>query len=272
MRYIKRITVAVFIIMFIAFIGGKIYASKTDKVPPVISAESDEIHVQAGCEEQELLQGLTAEDNSDGDLTDQIMVGKISRFTEKAVSKVEYVVLDESNNVGTYERTVYFDNYSSPRFALSQPLMYKVYGDISISDRLTAQDVLSGDISDKIKFSSASLTRSEAGVYDIMVSVKNEYGDEVQETLPVNVVNESEYGTRIELNTYLVYLTPGSTIDPLSYVSRAVNTDGTEADRSQINVIQQVDTTTPGTGQFRYELNDGNGDTDVTFLTVIVTE
>lgn len=272
MRHIKRITIILFIIACIAFVGGKVHSSKKDVIAPVIQAKSDEIHIQAGSEEMDLLQGLTAEDNRDGNLTDEILIGKVSRFSEKGVCKVEYIVFDESNNAGRYERTVYFDDYTSPWFELTSPLMYKVNNKITFSDRLIAQDILAGNISDRIKFQSADINQKEVGTYYVTVSVKNEYGDAVQAEMPVNVVSDAEYSNQIQLSTYLAYVPVGGTIDPLSYISSAVDVNGAEVDWSRIWVSYQVDTTVPGCGQIRYDLSDEYGNTAVTFLTVIVTE
>ena len=41
----------------------------------------------------------------------KIIIGKISPFEKKGISKVAYLVFDNSNNVGCYERTVEFDDY-----------------------------------------------------------------------------------------------------------------------------------------------------------------
>lgn len=273
MRNIKKITLLVFIIVGIAYGVGRYQDAKKDTVPPVILSENDEIHVAVGFSPEELLQGLTAKDDRDGDLTKEIMIGKVSDFTEKGVSKVEYLVFDKENNAGKYERTVHFDNYTSPKFELTKPLMYKINDTITMSDRLVAKDVITGDISNKIKFESANVVQNQEGIYQITVSVKNPFGDYVKESFPVNIVDTSEYGEQIQLNTYLLYVSAGSAIsDPLSYVEKVTDENGAELDHAAIRVTQNVDTTVPGYGQVRYELDDASGKTVVTFMTVIVTE
>lgn len=273
MRHIKKITLIVFIIVGIAYGVGRYQNAQKDTVPPVITSENDEIHVEAGCGKEEMLQGLTAKDDRDGDLTEEIIIGKVSGFSEKGVSKVEYLVFDKENNAGKYERTVHFDNYTSPKFELTKPLMYEINGTITISDRLMAKDIVTGDLSDKIKFESSNIIQSEKGSYQITVSVKNQFGDYVKENLPVNIVDSSEYSEQIQLNTYLLYVPVGSTMDdPLSYIEKVTDENGTEIDRAAIRVTQNVNTTVPGQGQVRYELDNAAGNTVVTFMTVIVTE
>lgn len=126
---------------------------------------------------------MTAKDDKDGDLTDEIVIGKVSHFSEKGVSKIEYVVFDKENNVGKYERIVHFDNYTSPKFELTEPLMYRTNDKITLSDRLMAKDMITGDISDKIKFESSNVIQNKKGVYQVTVSVKNQFGDYVRENL-----------------------------------------------------------------------------------------
>lgn len=272
MKDVKKITIVVFVIVCVMFALGRVYIMQKDSTAPVIESESKEIHVGVDYREQELLQGLSASDNRDGDITDEIMVGNISKFIETGVSKIKYVVFDENNNVGIYERMVYFDNYTSPKFELTQPLMYRLNSIVTLTDRLKAIDSIAGDISNKIIYSEDNINRAEEGTYQITVKVKNEYGDLVQEDLPVNIVPYDEYGERLQLSTYLVYLKKQSTINPRDYITKAVNLNGENVDPAMVNIIQQVDTSVAGSGQFRYELHDENGSTAVTFLTVIVTD
>lgn len=273
MKYVRGITVFIFICLCVVFIFGKVSAMKKDTTSPVIYAESDEIHVEAGSDEVALLVGLSAIDAQDGDLTEDILIGQISPFVEKGVSNVEYIVFDKSNNVARYERKVHFDNYQSPVFQLTMPLMYKVNGDITISDRLQANDLMTGDISDKMKYSSDIIDQTQEGVYTLYVEVKNEYGDTVQAELPLNIVANNVKQDCIQLSTYLIYTEAGSEVNAAEYIERAMNVKGEEIDPAQVNITAEVDLSRPGSGQYRYELYDTNNNTvAVTFLTIIVTE
>ncbi len=273
MKIARRVTVLVFICAGIFWAVGKVHTMRLDTTAPVIYADSDEIHVQAGCPEEELKTGLTAADPEDGDITGEIIVGTISPFTEKGVSRVEYIVFDRNNNVGRYERTVCFDGYTSPKFELTKPLVYKKNSDIVISDRLYAVDVLAGDISDKVRYASADAVSYEAGTYDLEVEVKNPYGDVVQEKLLLNVVpydTETEY---IRLSSYLIYVSKGSTVYPADYIEKVVDTEGHELGAGQVTIVSEVDLNVQGSGQYRYELrNENNEIIYVTYLAVIVTE
>lgn len=274
MKIAKTITILVFICTIAIWIYGKGLVKKQDTVPPVITSTVDELHVDAvrASDDVVLKHGLTASDDVDGDITEHIIVGTISPFKEKGVSDVEYVVFDSSNNVGSYERTVYFENYESPKIYLSKALVYEVNGNISISDRLTATDMLEGDISRKIRFSSANLTTTEEGTYRLSVEVKNSYGDSVKYQLPINLVRHNCDQERIQLKEYLIYLKKGQELSPENYIKKVVNRTGGVEGLENIKITREVDLTKSGTGQICYELREGDEVVYATYLTVIVTE
>lgn len=273
MKIVKVITVAVFLLSVLIWGIGEFHVMHQDKTPPIINSDSSEIHVSTQADEAELKKGLTATDNVDGDITDSIMIANISHFFEKGVCKIEYLVFDKSNNAGYYERTVCFDDYESPKISLTAPLMYIQNKEIVLSDRLYVTDCLEGDISDKMRFSSAGATSYETGVYELYVEARNSYGDLVKETLLLNVIPYENNRGSIELKEYLIYVHVGEEILPSEYLEEVVDNEGNIIPLESVIITKQVDTSKPGTGQFRYEIKDINGNVAAnTFLAVIVTE
>ena len=272
MKIFKRIMVVIFIISFSVFAFGKINKLREDKEPPIITSKQDQIHISVKCDEEDLKKGLTAKDNKDGDLTDEIIVGQMSPFIEKGKSKVEYLVFDHNNNVGSYERIVCFDDYTSPVFSLTQPLMYQKNGEIAISDRLYAYDVIEGNISSRIKFSSENLLQNEEGTYLLRMEVKNLFGDLIQAEVPINIIEAGTMPGKIELNGYLSYIKVGEKVDAEKQINKIVGKEGEELEKSSVRTFFNVDTSVPGSGQVRYELWQDGEMTAVTYLTVIVTE
>lgn len=124
MRYIRTITIGLFAVsLAIWLISTVVFNRNMDKTSPVITAESDQIQVSVADGDAALVEGLQASDNKDGNLTDQIIIGKRSKFVHKGISEVTFLVFDSSNNVGSYTRTVEYKDYRSPEFALSMPLV-----------------------------------------------------------------------------------------------------------------------------------------------------
>lgn len=272
MKIAKLITILVFICSIAIWFYGKGEMKKKDNVPPVISSSINELHMDAASEGANLKEGLSAFDDIDGDITENIIVGTISPFKEKGISNVEYVVFDSSNNVGRYERTVYFENYESPKLHLSKALVYEVNGTISISDRLTVMDMLEGDISEQLRFSSLNLAVTEEGTYKLNVEVKNSYGDSVKYQLPINLVRYNCDQEYIQLSEYLIYVKQGDVLSPMDYIDKVINRVGDKEDLDNIRITREVDLTKPGTGQICYELLEGEKVVYATYLTVIVTE
>lgn len=272
MKIAKWITIIIFLGAIGIWYYGQEELKKQDLTAPVITSSIDELHVDATLGEAGLKEGLTASDDVDGDLTEDIIIGTISTFKEKGISEVEYVVFDSSNNVGSYTRTVCFENYESPKLHLSKALVYEVNGMISISDRLTAADMLEGDISGKIRFSSANLTTTEEGTYKLNVELKNSYGDTVKHQLPINLVRYNCEQERIQLSEYLVYVKANSLLSPESYIEKVTNRSGIQQELDKVKITREVDLTKPGTGQICYELLEGEQVVYATYLTVIVTE
>ena len=275
MKIAKWITIIIFLGAIGIWCYGQEELKKQDTSAPVITSDIEELHVDAASGESGLKEGLTAFDDVDGDITENIIVGTISPFKEKGVSEVEYVVFDSSNNVGRYTRTVCFENYESPKLYLSKALVYEVNGVINISDRLTAADMLEGDISGKIRFSSANLTTTEEGTYKLNVELKNSYGDTVKYRLPINLVRYNCEQERIQLSEYLVYVKKNSSLSPESYIKKVTNRTGVQEELESLDnvkITSEADLTKPGTGQICYELLEEEQVVYATYLTVIVTE
>lgn len=76
-----------------------------DRTAPEISFPDEENRpvYREGMSEEELLEGISAVDDVDGDVTDSILIEKISAMADGSVI-VTYVALDSSNNVAKESR------------------------------------------------------------------------------------------------------------------------------------------------------------------------
>ena len=76
-----------------------------DRQAPVIKVKKADLTYQEGQGYGELLKGVSAEDNRDGDLTDKVFVDRVVQIKDgKAI--VYYGVMDKAKNVGTAKQTV----------------------------------------------------------------------------------------------------------------------------------------------------------------------
>lgn len=275
MRIIRTILVICSIVAFGAFIISEvIQLGSRDTTKPQIAAETDTIEVTSEYTREELMEGIRAWDEKEGDLTSQVVFSSPSRFIEKGVCNVTYAVFDSSGQSASLTRKIKFADYHSPQFTLSQPLVF-VEGEGSsqeVMSRLGVQDVLDGSRKDWIVQKESDVNYQFPGTYSITFEVENSYGDSVSEELPVHVVSEDSQQVRISLSSGIVYITKGQKVDPSSYITRVTGTSGESIDPGTVFVDSKVNTDVPGCYEIHYQVKNDQGSQGETWLTVIVED
>lgn len=245
-----------------------------DTTKPQITADSDTIEVPAEYTREDLMKGISAWDEKDGDLTSEVVFSSPSRFIKKGVCNLTYVVFDSSDQSATLTRKVKFQDYHSPRFTLSQPLVF-LEGEGNSQEvlkRLGAEDMLDGDRTDWIAQKDSNVNFQFPGSYTMTFEVENSYGDTVSQSLPVHIVSASGYQAEITLTTGLVYMEQGQSIDPASYIASVTGADDTAISPSSVTVSSGVNVNTPGCYEISYQVKDDQGNQGETWLTVIVED
>ena len=203
---------------------------KKDPSPPQLTSETDLIEVPCAYTRQALMEGIRAWDKEDGDLTDEVVLSTFSRFLEDGVCNLTYVVFDDADQAASLTRKVRFVDYHAPRFTLSTPLVYEegtgAYNDIVSA--LRAQDVLDGDRTEWIVRTATNLNFQTVGTYSVSFEVSNSFGDSSSVQLPVHVIPTQAGNGGISLNTGLVYLEVGQTLEPTQYIQHVTAADGSE--------------------------------------------
>lgn len=245
-----------------------------DRTEPEITSDRDVLEITCDYTEDQLMEGLSASDEKDGDLTSQIIAGSFSRFIEEGVSNITYVVFDSSNHPASLTRKVHFTDYHSPRFTLTEPLVFsEEEGSYTEAmERLGATDQLDGDLKDWITQTDTDVNYQRIGAYTMNVRVESSLGAVSELALPVHVVSGESRNVDIALNGGILYTRTGSEINPMDYVREVTDSRGDQLDTSTIDVSSNVDTSQPGVYEIHYEVNEGNGSSGETWLTVVVTE
>ncbi|WP_394272908.1 immunoglobulin-like domain-containing protein [Butyricicoccus sp.] len=241
---------------------------ETKDQPPVIEAEQDTISVPIDATEEQLCTGLHAMDAEDGDLTDGIIVTNISNFVGDSTCNISYAVFDTQEQLGTYTRKVTYTNYQSPKFTVSELLEVRMGGEVQILDKLSAEDVFDGDISNRILILSSTVNSSVAGLYDVTVQVSNSHGDVSELKLPVSVRDTSIAAPTITLTESLVYLSRGAVFDPMTYIDE----NESSVFPSYISAESTVNTAQPGNYVVTYSAQNKEGNVGHAYLTVVVEE
>ena len=272
LRTIRVILVTLFVLTALGFATLVVYQfTHDDTAPPVITSDSDLLELSVTATEQELKQGLKAYDNMDGDITDRIVVQRISHLVNATDATVTYLVFDDASNAATYQRTLRYTDYQKPRFYLSKALTYNVGETITLRDRLSARDVIDGDLTDSILVSESNASNTVPGYYAITVQVTNSAGDTAVLPLTVTVQNQSVTTPRILLREQLVYVDAGQSVNYASYLLSATDPmlNGTQNSQVTIN-DEDADLSTPGVYEVYYYLLGKSGETATAILTVVV--
>lgn len=276
MRYIKIGIISIFVICTVAFsINWVKDRQDTDNTYPVIQIGSEIHEISIKNIKTELLTGIVAKDEKDGDLTNNIIVESISKFVDKEnhIVNVTYAVKDSDNHVTKKTRKIKFTDYTSPKFSLSQSLCFNVGEEIDVTKVIGAEDCYDGDIHSKVKLLSSTVRTTMAGEYAITAQVTNSLGDTSKLKAVVVIRQNNALGPQIVLKENLVYIKKGKSFDEEDYVDKITDVNGkTLSDVSASVVSSTVKTNKEGSYIVQYMAKDKDGNEGYAYLTVIVEE
>lgn len=269
MRTIKLIVILLLVTTAVVF-GITFISEKTSgkNEGPVISCASDILEVSVLEDTSVLLTGVTAKDAQDGDLTDQILLGGVSKLITDNTAKVTYLVFDSDDNMASFTRYIRYTDYSRPVFDVTESLTYATAEAVLPLERITATDVIDGDISASVRISTLRSTDTSE-VYLVTAQVTNSMGDTARVELPVIVQDSDTSRPVIHLKKQLVYLDAGSAFDPGSYL-RSVKQGRTSLSVSDVDIDNQVNVMEAGTYYVTYTYSGDWADA-IAILTVVVS-
>jgi hypothetical protein len=263
-KHIPLIAVLVLVIaIFLAYRAWNV--STLDNTAPVISISDQLLKVSVHDSAEIFLQGVTATDDHDGDVTASILVEKIGTIDENNTFTVTYAAFDNSGNVSKISRPVQYTDYVGPRFGLRKPLLYTYGRDVDIVSRVTAYDVIDGDLSHKIKPTLISdVPVSSEGVHDILFRITNSLGDTTEVKLPAEVIPAGRYSAELALNEYLIYLSAGQEfvaeqyLNSVSFGSNTVKLGQNLPEGYSLSLSGLVNNQVPGVYPVGYTLTINN--------------
>lgn len=270
MRILRGVVLVLFIATFAAFAFVFVREKMTnDTTIPEIKVEGDIIEVSLQATDEELLKGISAFDEKDGDLTEEIIIESVSRFIEPGISRVTYAVCDNDNNIATATRKIKYKGYKSPEFDLTESLCYSVYETPKLKKAVTVKDSILGDITADLILTSEDYTKSVAGVFTINARVTTAKGDTASLDIPLIVEDRSEAAPEIELKDYLIYAEKGKKIDFEKYLVKA--TDIEERDiTDDVEIETKINMKKEGTYLVHYYVEDKNDNKGHSILVVVV--
>ncbi len=270
MRIMRNSVVILFIVTLISFcVIFLIQKKNEDNTIPEITIENEFIEVKCNASDEELLKGVRATDEKDGDLTNKVIVESISRFIEPGVCEVKYAVCDSNNHVAHATRKVSYTDYTAPRFKLTDSLCFSLYENVNIASCIGAVDCIEGDISGNVVITSPDFTSSVTGVFTLELTVTNKKGDTSTLSLPLIMEERNLSAPKIELKEYLIYVDKNQNVDFRDYIVSAESKNGDEL-TSQVRIDDNVNFQKSGTYIVNYFVADRNGAEGHSVLNVIV--
>ena len=268
------IFVGIVIVMFLLYRLNEF--RKSDSSGPVFSGGQDSLEVSIQDGEDVLLQGITASDKKDGDVTESILVEELSKLYDSSKRTVTYAAFDSDNHVTEMEREIVYTDYISPRFELTGSLRFRAGEAVNVDKIVKAKDCLDGDLSNKVKIEmDTTINNRVTGIYSIVYEVTNSAGDTAR--LPIDIEIYQSKGTEVEMNLdrYLVYY-EGTDLNYKDYLKsikfnsvespfegeseqQSARMTGEEISKSKVTVRSEVDKNTPGIYPVYYYYRDTQG-------------
>ena len=252
MRILRMLTAALLAVTAVLYIGNGLYTRLSGReVGPVIECPEEVLEISIYDGTQALLTGVTARDDQDGDLTDRVMVGGVSKLIGGNRAKVTCMVFDSDDNMASLVRQVRYTDYRRPRISLRAPLVFASEKEAKLLEQVMVSDVLDGDLSEKARVSTLWATEDE-GVYSATVLVTNSMGDTAMVEVPVLIGRSGG----ILLRRQVIYLQQGEAFDPKAALA---------SDATGVQIQSEVDTAKAGCYWVRYSRGDA-----LAILTVVV--
>jgi len=146
--------------------------------PTITLMHKENAFTLPGHEYQE--EGFVAEDNHDGDITDQV---------QKMVADgyVHYRVTDSSGNVAEVKRQIVYNDITAPELSLKgNATVYVTVGRDFVEPGYTAIDDAEGDISTKVQVTT-DFNKNTPGTYTVTYKITDNYGNSTEVTRKIVV-------------------------------------------------------------------------------------
>ena len=233
----KKGLVAMLFLACAALLAGNVvvYIGE-DRNGPEISVPQEEITYVAGTDTSALLNGVTAQDNRDGDVTDTVTIESIIPNADQTGASVVYVAKDSKNNVTKEIRTILYSTDANQTAA--QAAAEQAAADQAAQDQAAAEQAAQGDAAGE----SAQTTDDGAAQNEAAIAAL------------------SAESPRIYLTQYSVELERGAELNELSYVQDISDDEDSRDELYQgIQISGEVDTNTPGEYTLEYHVVDSDG-------------
>ncbi len=250
-----------------------------DKEAPVLSIDTKTIEVSIQDPEEELIKGVSAVDNKDGDVSDSIVIENIRKKSDGKENEFEisYLAFDKSNNYGRITTDLIYKDYRKPHFFISKELRFPANQEVNLLQWIGADDCLDGDLSPFITLEGADeiLDSPSKGLYNCTLHVTNRVGDEAELPIQVEIYEESyeeqNLKPTIALKQYIVYIGKNNNFNASNYIDY-VQDEEKNVDLSKVKINSGVDNKKQGVYSVIYSYMSEKSNYSCTAKLIVVVE
>lgn len=236
----KKGLVAILLLACAALLAGNvvIYIGK-DRNGPEITVPQEELTYVAGSDTSALLNGVTAVDDRDGDVTSTVTVESIIPNEDQTGASVVYVAKDSKNNVTKAVRLISYAADAGQAAAQ----------EADAAAQQAAQEAAAADQTDQTAASGEDAQTADDGAAQNEAAIA---------ALPAE-------SPRFYLTQYSVEVERGAELNRLGYVQDITDDKDSRDELYQgIQISGEVDTNTPGEYMLEYYVVDSDGNTSNT--------
>ncbi|WP_299247654.1 immunoglobulin-like domain-containing protein [uncultured Aquimarina sp.] len=183
-----------------------------DDVIPVISVDSPSIDIGVG---ETFTETVSASDNFDGNITDQIVFGGTFVNTNSIGSFTRtYNVTDSSGNAAVeVTKTINVVDEVKPVILLNGPDSITLLVNDTYTETATASDNVDGNLTNSIVFGGTFTDTSAPGTFTRIYSVSDSSGNAADQVVRTIIVEAISTGPTWNLSTGLLTANPGDTVE-----------------------------------------------------------
>lgn len=262
----KCLIITMVVILVYSIIQMSPLVKKKETNAPTITFDKSELVLSTKSSESDLLKGVRAYDDEDGDLTKNIVIENQSVFTTDHTRTVTYLVFDSDDNVTRNSRQVTYTDYTAPKFSLKDSLYQDTYSITKLMESLHAKSSVDGDISSKITVMNTSF--EDNNTLKLKVSVT----DSTNTTSFVNLnyyIGEKQ-DIEIVLKDYLIYLDKDKKFDYRKNIINVIEKNFQDSSLAEYVKIDVPEMNEPGFYEVTYSMKRSNGNIGKTTMIVVV--
>lgn len=231
----------------------------------------EEIHIALNSTNSNYLANITANDNLDGDITDQIVVdSSLVDLTVLGSYKITYRVSDSSGNEKIVESIVHVKDMTAPVISGSRNLTFEVFSQPNfLWKEITVVDDIDGDLLSQIIIDDSAVDLAKLGTYPLDYIARDQSGNEAKVTVYITIADRTKPVFNVLKST--IYYAPGE--DAPNYIENASANDNYDGDVShKITFTTNVNYLVAGTYDVIYSVKDNQNNTQTLTIKVVVAK